>query len=283
MINETPALTLRPRAAMPSAHPGALALRRHWPEYLVEATGLGTFMVAACAFVTLLEHPASPVRMAIPGPLLRRFPMGLAMGLTAVALIYSPWGRRSGAHFNPAVTLTFWRLGKVEGWDALFYGLAQVAGALAGVGVAMLGLRAAVAHPAVHYAATVPGPAGTVVAFVAELAMTFGLMLVLLTVSNHPALARFTGLCAGALVATYIVLEAPLSGMSMNPARTLGSAAYAGTWSPLWIYFTAPPLGMLLAAQLYRALPGARRVRCAKLCHDAVHRCIFRCGYKEDA
>jgi aquaporin Z len=64
-------------------------------------------MLAACAAATVLEHPASPLRQALGPPLLRRGLMGLAMGLTALGLIYSRWGRRSGAHFNPATTLAF--------------------------------------------------------------------------------------------------------------------------------------------------------------------------------
>src|SRR5215470_9246544 len=116
---------------------GALAaVLQHWPEYLIEAIGLGLFMLSACLFVTLLEHPNSPVRQTVTEPFVRRIPMGLAMGLTAVGLVYSPWGQRSGAHFNPSVTLTFWRLGKVTFWDAVFYVAAQFVGALAGVGVA---------------------------------------------------------------------------------------------------------------------------------------------------
>ena len=107
-------------------------LRQHWPEYLMEAAGLGIFMVIACAFGTLLEYPASPVRQTITVPLLRRFLMGLAMALTAVSIIYSPWGKRSGAHLNPSVTLTFFRLGKVAPWDALFYVAAQFVGGLVG-------------------------------------------------------------------------------------------------------------------------------------------------------
>src|SRR5262245_11232212 len=97
------------------------ALRAHWPEYLVEAAGLGLFMISAGAFGTLLGHPGSPVVQAVPGDTARRVLVGLAMGLTAVCLIRSPWGQRSGAHFNPATTLTFWRLGKVAPADAAFY------------------------------------------------------------------------------------------------------------------------------------------------------------------
>jgi aquaporin Z len=88
---------------------------------------------------------------------------------------------------------------------------------------------------------------------------------------------RLTGLCVGALVATYITVEAPLSGMSMNPARTVGSALPAREWTALWIYFTAPPLGMLAAAELHLRLKG--RLFCAKLDHASGVRCIH-CEYR---
>jgi aquaporin Z len=257
------------------------ALHAHWPEYLIEAVGLGTFMVSASMFAALLYHPASPVAAALMGSLLQRALMGLAMGLTAVALVYSPWGRQSGAHFNPVVTLTFFRLGKVAGWDAAFYVLAQCAGGLAAMMLVATILGTVVAHPAVNYVVTVPGPAGPGVAFLAELSITFVLMTVVLTVSNTPRVARFTGLCAGGLVALYVMLEAPLSGMSMNPARTAASAFPAALWTGFWIYLTAPPLGMLLAAELHRRQ--RRPVLCAKLDHDTTRRCIFRCGYAASA
>jgi aquaporin Z len=207
--------------------------------------------------------------------------MGLAMGTTAVALIYSPWGRRSGAHLNPATTLTFWRLGKVATPDALAYAAAQVIGGVAGVLLATLAVGAALAHPVVHYVATVPGAAGRAAAFAAETAITFLLMTVVLHVSNRAAVARFTGLAAGALVMLYITVEAPISGMSMNPARSFASAVPAGTWNVFWIYVVAPPLGMLAAAEVYARRAGTRAVYCAKLHHDAVSRCIFRCRYAE--
>jgi aquaporin Z len=255
------------------------AVREHWPEYLMEAGGLGLFMVSACLFATLLEHPDSPARQTVMDATLRRIPMGLAMGLTAVAIIYSPWGQRSGAHLNPSVTLAFWRLGRIGPWDALFYVAAQFAGAIVGVAgaAALLGTR--LAHPAVNYAATLPGAVGVGAAFAAELLMTFVLMAVVLAVSNRPGANRFTGLCAGALVAIYIVLEAPVSGMSLNPARTIASAIPARAWTALWVYFTAPLVGMLAAAQLYVATRGAHRVLCAKLHHQNPQRCIFRCNY----
>ncbi|MEZ5356126.1 MAG: aquaporin [Bryobacteraceae bacterium] len=256
----------------------AFALRRHWPEYLMEAAGLGLFMVAACLTTVALEHPSSPVRAAFPDELARRAAAGAAMGLTAVALISSPWGQRSGAHMNPGVTLAFWTLGKIDTADALFYALFQFAGGIAGVAAAARLMGGAVGHPSVNYAVTAPGAAGTAVAWVAELALSFGLLLAVLATSNSRA-ARWTPYIAGALLAVYITAEAPLSGMSINPARTYGSAYVAGQFPSLWIYFTAPPLGMLLAARAYRARRGLAGVYCAKLHHHNRRRCIFRCNY----
>ena len=134
------------------------ALKLHWPEYLMEAAGLGVFMVSACLFGILLEYPGSPIQQAITDPFLRRVLMGLAMGLTAIGIIYSPWGKQSGAHLNPAIT--FFRLGKIAPWDATFYVLAQFAGGVAGVLLAAAALGGRIAHPSVLYVVTVPGAYG---------------------------------------------------------------------------------------------------------------------------
>jgi aquaporin Z len=253
------------------------AVAGHWPEYLIEAALLGLFMLSACSFAVLLDHPASPAYRAIPDPFMRRLLGGLAMGVTAIGLIYSPWGRRSGAHFNPAATLAFLRLRRIAPRDASWYMGAHFTGGLAGVLLAAALLGGALGHEKVRYAVTRPGPLGLGPAWAAELAMTFLLISVVLRVSSHPRFGRLTGLCVGALVATYITLEAPLSGMSMNPARSFASAIVAGDWTALWIYFTAPPLGMLAAAELHLRLKG--RLACAKLDHDPTKRCIH-CEYR---
>ncbi|HEU4343906.1 MAG TPA: aquaporin, partial [Candidatus Binatia bacterium] len=185
------------------------ALKHHWPEYIIEAAGLGLFMMSAFAFGTILEHPASPIHQAISSPLLRRFLMGLAMGLTAISIIYSPWGKQSGAHINPSTTLTFFRLGKMARWDAVFYVAFQFLGGLVGASLAAIGLAAWASHPSVNYVITIPGAAGAAAAFVAEIVITFILMTVILHVSNNARLHKLTGICAGALVATYITIEAP--------------------------------------------------------------------------
>ena len=250
----------------------------NWPEYLIEAAAIGTFMVSAAVFTALLYHPASPISGVISSELVRRAWMGLAMGSTAVAIIYSPWGQRSGAHMNPAVTLTFFRLGKVARPDAVGYVTAQFTGAIVGIAAAAIALGGIVSDPSVNYVTTLPGSTGDAVAFVAEAVISFGLMLAVLAVSTHRRLAPFTGLAAGLLVWAYITVEAPLSGMSMNPARTFGSALLARDFLGLWIYFTAPPLGMLLAAELFTRRVGLERVLCAKLHHPSTGPCIFGCG-----
>ena len=255
------------------------ALLDHWPEYLCEAAELGLFMVSAGLFTILLHHPASPVIGMIPDPFVRRMLTGIAMGGTAIVLIFSPLGKRSGAHFNPAVTLTFWRLGKVKSWDAAFYILAKFVGGILGVMFVGVFATMALAHPAVNYVATVPGSHGAGSAFIAELVIAFILMSVVLRVSNTPGLARFTGLFAGALVATFITFEAPFSGMSMNPARTFGSAFTGHLWTALWIYFTAPVIAMQLAASLYLKRQGV--VHCAKYHHHNAYRCIFNCRFAD--
>jgi aquaporin Z len=251
----------------------------HWPEYAIEGAGLGLFMISACTFGTLLAHPDSPVVRLIPNATLLRIVMGLAMGSTAAALVYSKWGKRSGAHMNPALTFTFLRLGKIAPVDAFFYIAAQFAGAVGGVFVAGVVLGAALSHPAVDYVVTVPGPYGYGSAFLAEAVIAFVLVSVIVRVSNTPKLNRYAGLFAAFLVMIYIAIEAPISGMSMNPARTFGSAVSAWNWTAIWIYFTAPPLGMMTAAEFYVRSRGARSVLCAKLHHDNHERCIFRCNY----
>ena len=265
----------------PSPWSVVLSFADHWPEYLMEAAELALFMISACVVTAILEHPESPLRHVLPDDFTRRFIAGLAMGITLLSLVHSTWGKRSGAHMNPAITLMFFRLGKIEASDAGFYVLFQFVGAVVGVFISLLLIGSPLAHPSVNFAATKPGMSGTLIAFAAELFISFVLAITVLVVSNSSRLARFTSYFAAALVTAYITFEAPFSGMSMNPARTFGSAFPAHMFQALWIYFTAPPLAMLLAAELYVHAGSARAVYCAKLHHANRQRCIFRCRYME--
>ena len=244
----------------------------------MESAELGIFMISAGLFTTLLEYPASPVHQSIASEFIRRTLSGLAMGLTAVGLIYSPWGQQSGAHFNPAVTLSFLWLGKVKPWDALFYVISQTIGGLAGVLLVSFTLRDLFQQPPISYVATAPGSAGPWPAFAAETVISFALMSTVLFITNWQRLARYTGLFAGTLVFLFITFEAPISGMSMNPARSLASALPGGLWEGIWIYLSAPFLGMLVAVKLWKLISRRRATACAKLNHQTQKRCIF-CGY----
>lgn len=248
----------------------------HHPDaYAIEAILLATFMFIACGAVVAMEHPASPVYRTVPRAWLRRCLIGLAMGVTAVCLILSPWGQRSGAHMNPAVTLAWAALGKVSPTDAAWYIFSQFVGGIVGVLAARLLFGHAVAHASVNYAATLPGRWGPAAAFVSEFLISFVLFATVLIVTNSPRLAPYTPVFAGGLVALYIAVEAPISGMSINPARTLGSALFARAWRGTWIYFIAPPAAMLLAAAVYTGAIDPHPDACPKLriCTDAA--CVF--------
>lgn len=245
-------------------------------EYVIEAAALGLFMVSAAAIATGVEHPSSPLRQAIGEPVTRRALVGIGMGLTAIALIYSPMGRRSGAHMNPAFTLAYWHLGRIGTRDAIAYAAAQFLGAVVGLALAALALGGWLAD--IAFISTRPGPAGTLAAFLAEAVISFGVMAVVLVATNTPRIARYTGLMVGCLIASYITFEEPLSGMSMNPARTLAPVLVGGVATPLWVYFLGPPLGMVTAGELYARLCGLDRISCAKLQHPASGPCIFGCG-----
>jgi aquaporin Z len=240
----------------------------------MEAGELGLYMFLACAIATLLQHPASPVRHFISSSLARRALYGLAMGSTVIGIVTTPWGKQSGGHFNPAITFTFYKLGKVELWDALFYAAAQFSGATCGVAIAAYVLRGAPANSAVQYAVTVPGVYGNAGAFIGELTISFLLMITILFLTNGKKLARYTPYFVGALYAIYIAFETPLSGMSMNPARTFGSAFRASHWHAIWIYFIAPTLGMFCAAEVFLYIRGGARPYCVKLHHANNKRCI---------
>lgn len=252
--------------------------RAHWPEYVMDGVCLGLFMVSATAWATLLQHPASPASASLMRwPTLQRTVMGLAMGATAAGLIYSPLGRRSGAHMNPAVTLSFAVLGRVAWRDAVGYVGGQFLGGSAGLLLAVWVLGGLAGDPSVNFVATVPGAWGTWAAFAAEAAISFLMMATVLRMADDAGRARYTGLAAGALVATFIAVESPVSGMSMNLARTLPSNLLAAQTSTLWIYAIAPALGMLTAAAQFSHQHGRQAPGCAKLHHSSAAPCIF-CG-----
>ena len=244
----------------------------------MEAAEVALYLFLTCVFASLLLYPASPVRHVVGSTIGLRALMGLAVGVTVAAIVMSPWGKQSGGHFNPALTVAFYRLGKMDLPDALFYVTAQFSGAIGGVCIARYLLPDTIGRHAIRYAVTAPGVRGSAVAFIGELTISFVLMSTILVASNREQLARYTPYLVGLSYAAFITLEAPLSGMSMNPARSLAPALHVSYWHALWLYFTAPTLGMLVAAELFLRVGGGLHPFCAKLHHANNKRCIFRHG-----
>jgi aquaporin Z len=151
------------------------------------------------------------------------------------------------------------------------YIVAQFVGGVAGVLLARQLIGMSLGEKGVRYVVTEPGPAGTLAALGAEVTIAFVLMSMVLTARASTRWSRHTGLFAGALVALYITFESPLSGMSLNPARTTASAVVASSWTAIWIYFLAPLGGMLLAARVH--VWRRRPVPCGKYAHGTP--CIF--------
>jgi len=255
------------------------AIALHGPLYVFEGVELALFMISACVFSVILFDPAFKVQNELPDPALRRLLMGASMGATAVLIIHSSMGKRSGAHFNPAITLTYLRLGKISRLDAFFYVLSQFIGGVVGVAVSALFLGRTLASPSVMYAETVPGKYGTGSAFAAEAFMAALLMGVVLWTSNRPSIASWTGYFVGILITFYVLAFAPVSGFSINPARTTASAVFADEWTAIWVYFSAPMLGMLFSAEIYVRSQGPDRILCAKLHPDPSYECPFLCHY----
>jgi aquaporin Z len=252
--------------------------RDHLPEYVIEAFGLGSFMVSACFFSVLLFHSDSDAARSLPEPAIRRLLAGFAMGITLVMLVYSPFGRRSGAHLNPAVTFAFWRLGRVKSTDAVCYAIFQTLGGYLGVvlSAAILGPRLADRH--VHFATTVPGPYPVYLVWFTEFIMSATMFGAVLFIGGRKGWESRTGLVAASLLVAFIFFASPVSGTSLNPSRSLATAAVSGDWNGIAIYLTAPLMAMLTVAELTRLSGRLPLMRCAKLVHSAWHRCIF-CGY----
>lgn len=252
-----------------------------WPArarlWVIDGLLLGLFMVSVGVFAPLLFHPDSPTAAWPLGDVGRRALMGAAMAVTAVALIYSPLGAASGAIMNPAVTLAFLRLGKIRPADAAGYVAAQFVGGALGLAAVGAAVGPRLTRPPIHYAATVPGRWGDLAALAGEAAIGAAMMLAVLAASNTKRLAPYTGFIAGLLLMAFITFEAPLSGMSLNPARTVASAVHSGEFSALWVYFAGPMGGMLLAAEIFARVRCLPRVHCCKLNHASREVCLH-CG-----
>jgi len=158
-----------------------------------------------------------------------------------------------------------YRLGNIDAIDSLFYIIFQFVGGSIGMYLTYILMPHSISHPAINYIVTRPLNGGVALAFILEFIISFLLMAGVLYTNSTKQLSKYTASLVAFLIALFITLEAPYSGMSMNPARTFASAIVANEWNSFWLYCIAPPLGMW-CAELF-----VRKVLHKKLANVTMH------------
>ena len=227
------------------------SFQKNWKHYLQEAFGLAIFMISACLFTTLFESKGAYFHKLITTGVFRNIIIGLLMGGTALLIFYSPLTAPSGAHINPAVTISFWRLGKIGTADAIFYCIFQVMGGTLAVYLMQWIIGKPLTEMPVNSCATIP-LGGITAAAVTEFLIAFATMSMVLFTSHHAKLRKYTRVFAGCLVCLWVITAGPVSGFGMNPARSFASALPSNTWTGFWIYLLVPFAGMLLATVFFK-------------------------------
>ncbi|MFT3908162.1 MAG: aquaporin [Ferruginibacter sp.] len=232
------------------------SFHKSWRLYLMEALGLAVFMISACFFGALFEAKNSFVHQSIQNDFIRLVLIGMLMGATALFIFYSRWTAPSGSHINPAVTLAFLRIGRINKYDAFFYIIFQFIGGTAAV-YAMQAITGNMLTAApVNSAVTVPGKYGVHTAAITEFIIAFIMMTMVLSTSSHQHLKKYTRIIAGCMVCAYVIIAGPISGFGMNPARSFASALPAHIWTSFWIYIIMPVAGMMTATECFLLIQG---------------------------
>jgi aquaporin Z len=240
---------------------GSNGRRLPWRLFASELVGTAVLVAAGLSVVILMFGVGSPVVQAVPGVGPRRLITGFFFGTVGGLVTMSPVGKVSGAHINPAVTLGFWLMGKLDSRVALGYVVAQLAGACGG---AVPLLAWGDMGRSVAFGATLPGPGYAAWAvLLGEALTTFALIAGLCVFLGFRGLRRFTPAMIPVLYAVLVPLEAAISGTSTNPARTLGPAIISGQWQGWWIYWVGPLIGTVAAIFACSFL--ASRIEVAKL------------------
>lgn len=229
--------------------------------FLSEMIGTGLLLLLGLSSVIFMFAESSVFVALVPSLTLRRILNGFIFGSIGAAIALSPIGKISGAHINPIVTMGFWLMGKLTGRSAIGYCIAQFLGALLGsIPLILWGQMGR----SINYAVTVPGAGySTTVVIVGEVATTFCLITYLCLFLAFQSLRKYTPFFIPFLFAIMVPLEAGISGISVNPARSFGPSVISGVWTGWWIYWVGPILGGLLAILICNSL--ARRIEFAKL------------------
>ena len=238
--------------------------RSAWSLYVAELLGTAALLVGGLSAVIVVISPVSPVAaLTLPGWLARGL-AGALFGLTGTLVTVSALGRHSGAHLNPAMTLAFLIEGRISASHAAWYVVSQCLGAIIGAGAVVA--WGPWGKP-LTYGATTPAPSTSpVLAVTLEALCTVVLVVTVFVFLGHARLRRLTPWTMGPMYALMVSLEAPWTGTSTNPARSLGPAVVTGTWREFWIYLLGPALGAVAGVGLARALGhGQRRVDQARI------------------
>lgn len=232
-----------------------------WRIFLFEMAGMALLLLGGLSIVIFTFGSGSVVERVIPSLAVRQSLSGFLFGCVGASIALSVVGKESGAHVNPAVTLGFWLMHKLDGKTALGYMLSQLTGAI--LGCLPLLLWGAMGR-SIYFGATLPGEGYTTQTVVmGEAITTFGLISGLFLFIAFRALRPFTPFMVPFLYAVMVPLEAAISGTSTNPARTFGPAIISGQWQGWWIYWLGPAIGTLAAILIWSSL--ARRIEVAKL------------------
>jgi aquaporin Z len=228
-----------------------------------EFTGTALLLLFGLSIVIFMFGQGSPMAELIPNVKVRQSLTGFLFGSVGLMITLSPVGKISGAHINPAVTMVFWLFRKIEGRLAITYILSQLTGAI--VGCTPLILWGSMGR-SVYFGGTTPGVNYTVPeALVGEIVTTFTLVIMLILFIAFRQIRKFTPFMVPILYAIMVPLEADISGISTNPARSLGPAIISGEWTSWWIYWIGPFTGAFLASLAGSLL--AKRITIAKLYH----------------
>ena len=243
----------------------------HPRMYAAELVGTALLVSLGVSVVIAMFGRGTPMEALVPNQGVRRLLTGFIFGLVGAVITVSPVGRISGAHLNPAVTLAFVAEGKLARRDALGYIVAQLLGGLLSIGP----LRAwGAMGESVRFGATIPLRSVPLLwPLLGEAGVTCALVTLIFVMVAHRPTRRFTPWSIAPLFGVMVWLEAPLSGTSANPARSLGPAILAADLSDLWLYFVGPVAGALLAVALLRTgVFGVHRPPAARVAHFDLER-----------